>query len=415
MTDTHLIVGHGGNIAKSTDLANGWDVQTKGASDIRALAERNDGTVYIFCADGEVYSTTSGSYWISAHTFDHPCVRAAHSGYSNDIMVALTDGYMGGRRDGYSWSQWQQRTYPSGVFDAAGLRAGEAPANLDATRWVIVGSGGYIATADGGYVNPGWLQWTVRGNPFNGSHILAVERGDGLWVAGGADGKLATSSDGINWTLRDSGFDGSCIYRIAYDLVLGWLAVGAEGKVSKSLDGAIWESVDMAAVSDCAVDYSARRVSHRWLGASAKDNSWMVVGDANTLAVITLAELCPECDCYYYQPSALTWFDIVAFYRNGEGNWVELGGSQNLGNTNYCLYFGVMDRNTGRFLENHEFSLLVNSEFSGYVTRPSDLGIWVREWCPTNYGSYHLIVTGSLSVSGVGIIQFGAYTGTAVQ
>ena len=39
----------------------------------------------------------------------------------------------------------------------------------------------------------------------------------GLWVAAGASGMLATSSDGVTWTQRTSGFGTNHIRAVAHD------------------------------------------------------------------------------------------------------------------------------------------------------------------------------------------------------
>ena len=44
-----------------------------------------------------------------------------------------------------------------------------------------------------------------------------VPAAGGLWVAVGFSGQLATSPDGVTWTLRTSGFGTSDIFTVAHD------------------------------------------------------------------------------------------------------------------------------------------------------------------------------------------------------
>lgn len=65
----------------------------------------------------------------------------------------------------------------------------------------------------------------------------------GLATIVGADGKIATSSDGAGatWTLGTSGFDTSAINDITYG-GSGWLSGGADGKLFSSADALSWSA-----------------------------------------------------------------------------------------------------------------------------------------------------------------------------
>ena len=50
------------------------------------------------------------------------------------------------------------------------------------------------------------------------AHVpAAAAAAGGLWVAAGALGMLATSSDGVTWTQRTSGFGTNHIRAVAHD------------------------------------------------------------------------------------------------------------------------------------------------------------------------------------------------------
>lgn len=122
--------------------------------------------------------------------------------------------------------------------------------------FVFAGSGnddtfeGKIATSEDG------LEWTLRNNSFgiNGKGFCAAY-GNGTYVVGGYDGSflqaghIETSTDGITWTPRTTHFDtgsGGVVYGVAYGNSI-WVAVGESegsvGHIERSLDGGVtWVS-----------------------------------------------------------------------------------------------------------------------------------------------------------------------------
>lgn len=102
-------------------------------------------------------------------------------------------------------------------------------------QYVAVGSSGKIATSTD------VINWTQRSSGFSGSNIYAIAYGDDQYIIGGSSGKMATSPDGINWTLRASSFGASAILGITYAPSAGlWVAVGGSGKLATSIDGIEW-------------------------------------------------------------------------------------------------------------------------------------------------------------------------------
>src|SRR4029078_4872370 len=69
--------------------------------------------------------------------------------------------------------------------------------------------------------------------------LTGVAYGGGLWVAVGANGKLARSPHGVTWTPATSSFGISNITAVAH-ADSSWVAVGASGKVATSTDGLTW-------------------------------------------------------------------------------------------------------------------------------------------------------------------------------
>jgi len=75
--------------------------------------------------------------------------------------------------------------------------------------------------------------WTSRTSSFGADDIYRICYGNGLYIAAGTSGKLATSPDGITWTSRTSGFGGDDIYGICYGNGL-YVVVGKLGKLATS-------------------------------------------------------------------------------------------------------------------------------------------------------------------------------------
>jgi hypothetical protein len=101
----------------------------------------------------------------------------------------------------------------------------------------------------------------VEKNPFGSTSISSMAYGGGKFVAGGANGKMAYSTDGITWTaVRDSTFGSTSISTIAYGG--GKFVAGGIGKIAYSTDGVTW-----AAVVD-------RMFSNRWIFVAYSGGKW---------------------------------------------------------------------------------------------------------------------------------------------
>lgn len=101
--------------------------------------------------------------------------------------------------------------------------------------FIVGGSTGKLATSDDG------VSWTLRNSGFGASPILGITYFSpaSLWVIVGGSGKLATSSDGINWILRSSSFGTSFINDVSFsDSLL--VAAGYSGKLATSSNGIDW-------------------------------------------------------------------------------------------------------------------------------------------------------------------------------
>lgn len=98
--------------------------------------------------------------------------------------------------------------------------------------FVAAGNSGKLATSTD-TVN--WTQQTSGLTAFDTINCLCY--GGGLYVAG--SGVITTSPDGINWTIRSINFAGEAIYSLCYGNGL-FVAVGSGGKLATSSDGITW-------------------------------------------------------------------------------------------------------------------------------------------------------------------------------
>jgi hypothetical protein len=88
-----------------------------------------------------------------------------------------------------------------------------------------------MATSTDGYT------WTAVYSSFS---IYGIAYGNNQWVAVGADGKTATSTNGSTWTNRSQIFfvstdHGYTTYGTVYGIAYGnnqWVAVGANGRIA---------------------------------------------------------------------------------------------------------------------------------------------------------------------------------------
>jgi hypothetical protein len=112
-----------------------------------------------------------------------------------------------------------------------------------------------IAYGNGKFVAGGWngkmayssdngVTWTaVANSTFGDTYIYTIAYGNDKFVAGGNYGKMAYSSDGVTWTaVANSTFGNSGIEAIAYGNGK-FVAGGSNGKMAWSTDGTTWTAV----------------------------------------------------------------------------------------------------------------------------------------------------------------------------
>lgn len=132
------------------------------------------------------------------------------------------------------------KSTPGGVTWTAGSIPAFGAATIQSIAYgngvyVAVGASGYLATSTNG------TSWTARTSTFGTTAIDCVHFYNGLFVIGGASGKRAWSEDGITWTA-------TAVFGAGTENVAGitcsntsgiWTAVGG-AKAETSVDGRTW-------------------------------------------------------------------------------------------------------------------------------------------------------------------------------
>jgi len=115
-------------------------------------------------------------------------------------------------------------------------RAGTDPNPFDAPFYAVAWGGDrFVAAADSGKIalTTDGINWIAGSIPSFGTEpVMGITWGKGMFVAVGGNANIAYSSDGIDWTnCRDAGFGSSRLNDIAFDSINGrFYIVGNDGK-----------------------------------------------------------------------------------------------------------------------------------------------------------------------------------------
>ncbi|MEY3240756.1 MAG: hypothetical protein RIR11_2194, partial [Bacteroidota bacterium] len=176
--------------------------------------------------DAKIYtsaSATSGT-WTQSSTGLTNATALKFANNFNNIIATTGEGKLLKSTDGINWT----------IQDISSVWGGTSAINgivYGGNQWVIVGSGGRIATSPNGNT------WTLQSSP-TGLSLQAIAYDFGRYVAVGPNNLAVWSTNGINWTAATIGV-ASTFNDIAYGNGR-FYAVGANGAIVSSPDGVTW-------------------------------------------------------------------------------------------------------------------------------------------------------------------------------
>jgi len=191
-----------------------------------------------YSSDGVIWNTVSNTTFSNINA-----IRAI--AYGNGKFIAgAGEGKMAYSSDGVNWT----------TLDVSSIFGSKWDDNITGIvyakdKFVAVGGNFHDYNAKMAYSSDG-VNWTaVTDSPFD-NYILAITFGNGKFVAGGYDSKMAYSTDGISWTVINTGTIFENVYddgRIGKEDIRA-IAFGGDkyvvgssgGKMATSIDGVSW-------------------------------------------------------------------------------------------------------------------------------------------------------------------------------
>ena len=209
-------------------------------------------------------------------------------GTVSDYAEIATDSTL--TRSGLSVQQWLVKKFVD--IPAPGLFGSVYDVVYAQGRFFAVGVNGdtgiiaatsLVSTVGKIPISTSWSQ--ITGLPFEGG-IRSIDFGNNLFVAVGDYGNIATSINGINWTLQYNNADYT-LHKVVYAPRKGWLAVGETisatgGVVLSSPDGVTW-TVGTPALDD--VNYTGVPI----YGVAYFRNTYVAVGGLTGVATNHIA------------------------------------------------------------------------------------------------------------------------------
>lgn len=228
--------------------------QAFGTSNMRSVFFGNG----LFLAGGAYGSySTNGTSWTTISSGVGPTVYFA---YGNSAYVV--GGAVGEIKSSTDLITWTARTsntstgitcmgFGNGLF-LYGTSNGGLGTSTDGTTWTARTSGSTNDIFAVGYFNnqyfaigydtvrtsPTGTTWTTRTHPFGAATIYSIAYGNNVYVITADSGKIATSTDGITWTLRTSG-TGVSLRSVTFGNGI-FVAVGDRTVGITSIDGITW-------------------------------------------------------------------------------------------------------------------------------------------------------------------------------
>jgi hypothetical protein len=251
--------GHTGQLRTSTDAIN-WTTQTSGFGGIiRSIVYADNFWVYGGATEGG-----SGSIVTSTDTINWTVQDSnfgASIAYGNDLLVA--GGAFGVIKTSSSLTETILPNKTLSLEDAGDLIQIDSSSDTTITipsndsvaipvktqvNIVRAGTGDVVIESEQELVETlnvldpelSAVAWVTQNSNFGNTQIRSVAYGDNLWVAGGYQGQLRTSTNTITWVTQTSNFGNTRIDSIAYGDNL-WVAVGGfPGQIRTSTNATTW-------------------------------------------------------------------------------------------------------------------------------------------------------------------------------
>jgi hypothetical protein len=213
------------SVKSAYDLANAAvPKSTVDAKGDLIVGSANDTVVKLTAGTNGLYlaadsSTTSGLVWTT--------VASSPSAYG----ARVTSGSTGGTKT-------ITASFGSGIYEynSSGSVSNFVLGSIDAQTPGVFHTTSTATSATFVAFGP----WTSRNANVDDNSIYALTFGNNLYVAGAESGKLSTSTDGITWTTRTSGFTNG-ILTLAFGGGI-YLAGGVGARGATSTDGITWTS-----------------------------------------------------------------------------------------------------------------------------------------------------------------------------
>ena len=188
---------------------------------------------WIVFGSGNMGTSTDGTNWTLV---TQPLMTITDVAYGNNRWIAVGNRDMITSTDGTNWTPVDV----SSVFPSSGSSISIKSVAYANNLWITAGTGGRIATSTNG------VNWTlVPNNPFGTGTIQALSYGNNKWIAVGSEtstggveigSRIAFSSDGITWTsVANTAFDSNRVNSVVYGSGK-WVAVGNGGRIAYAND-----------------------------------------------------------------------------------------------------------------------------------------------------------------------------------
>ena len=216
--------GSTGKLATSTDgIVWAQRSSSFGSSVILTVTYSASQNIWVAAGgSGKLATSEDGISWTQrTSSFGTSFIRSIYT-IGNTFVAVGDDGKLATSTNGISWTQRTSSFSITSIYDVS--------SNANGTFFVAVGDTGKIAYSSNATT---WTQ-NLPLFAFGSTSIRAIDGStdpQGPFLAGGANGKVASSFDGEAWAGRNSQFGSSTINDVFFDTSLA-LIVGNSGKIA---------------------------------------------------------------------------------------------------------------------------------------------------------------------------------------